>query len=128
VDAGAHAREVGLVGVRLLEPQREQHRGAGRLEDEKATIAGPADDAAVRLRRQPAHVRAMPGDQLADGLIPPLRLQRGRASQVGEDQREDARNAGRVGHAGQLGGERRILMARRVSAWGSTSDIGRRRA
>jgi hypothetical protein len=54
--AEAHAGEVGLLAVRLLEPQRKQDRGAGRLAGQKATVAGPVDDATARLRRQPLHL------------------------------------------------------------------------
>ena len=53
VDAGAHPGEVGLFAVRLLQPQCEQDRGAGRLEDQKAAVAGPVDDAAAHVRRHP---------------------------------------------------------------------------
>jgi hypothetical protein len=102
VDAGAHPREVGLFAMHLLEPQREQDRGAGSLEGQKAAVSGPVDDAAARLRRQPPHVRPMPSDQRADGLIAALRLQRGRVRQVGKDQREDARDTSRVSHGGRL--------------------------
>ncbi len=39
----------------------------------------------------------MPRDQLADALVPLLRLQCGRVREVSEDQREDARDTGDVG-------------------------------
>jgi len=46
----------------------------------------------------------MSGDQLADGLIPARGLEGGRVGQVGEDEGEDARAAGRVPHVGRVGG------------------------
>jgi hypothetical protein len=45
VNAGAHARKFRLFAVRLLQLQREQDRGAGRLEGQKAAVPGPVDDA-----------------------------------------------------------------------------------
>jgi hypothetical protein len=54
VDARAHARQLALGRVCLLETQRKRERGARRLEGEEAAVARPIDDAAARLRRQPA--------------------------------------------------------------------------
>jgi len=51
-------------------------------------------------------MRPMSCDQLADGVISLLRLEGGRVRQVGEDQREDSRDASRLGHAGPLDGKR----------------------
>ena len=98
VQAGAHTGQIGLVGVRLLEAQCEEDRGARRVEGEEAAVAGPTDDAPSALGRQPAYVRPMAGDQLADGVVAARGLERRRARQVGEDQRQDARGASSVSH------------------------------
>src|SRR5262249_46939335 len=77
VQTDTHAREIGLVVVHRLESQREQDCGTGRLTGQKAAVTRPVDNASARLRHQLLHMRPVPSDQLADGLIPPSRLQRG---------------------------------------------------
>jgi hypothetical protein len=52
----------------------------------------------------------MASDQLTDGLIATLRLQRGGVRQVGEDQRQDARGCARVSHC------RRFLSSQVISS------------
>lgn len=78
VDAGADAGEIRLFAVRLLQPQRERDRGTRRLEGQEAAVAGPVDHATGRSRRERAHEHAMRSDELADALVPLLRLQRRR--------------------------------------------------
>ncbi len=61
------------------------------------------------------HSRSVGKTSVVAGLISALRFQRGRVRQVGEDQRKDPRDTGRVSHAGRVEGLRllrRILMGR----------------
>jgi hypothetical protein len=41
MEAGSYTGQIRLVGVRLLEAQCEEDRGARRLEGEEAAVAGP---------------------------------------------------------------------------------------
>lgn len=100
MQAGAHGRKIGRFEIRLLDEQRKRHCGARRLEAQEAAVAGPVDDAAAGLPGETAHEFAMSLGQIRDDLVAGLRLQPGGVHQVRENQREDARVRGLVGHTG----------------------------
>jgi hypothetical protein len=79
VNAGTDARQLGFIGMDLLEPQRKRHCGARSIEREKTTVSGPLDDASARILGEASDLLSMSSNQLTGYMITALRLQSRRA-------------------------------------------------
>src|SRR5262245_66475830 len=89
VDANAHARQIALRGVRLLQAESKRDRRARRLKRQKTTVSSPAHDPAIHLCSNLSHLFPVPTYQLFHCLIATLPLQRRRICEVGKDEREN---------------------------------------
>jgi hypothetical protein len=98
VDTNAHTRQIALQCVRVLQSEGKYDRRAWRLEGQKAAVSSPVHDSSMHLRRNLSYLLSMPSYQLFHCLIATLPLQRSGIREVGEDERENPGDPGRVSH------------------------------